>query len=186
MRFAVGEEPTSWVATLPALPARDVGVLVPAESGAAYLTADGHLLLSRDGERWVRSRWTPWGRHPTKLWAPGRDYTVDLPTGDRRGALHTVWVDRREGEGGHLYLATWQPQGEWTTLADVEPEIRTLNDERLGYSEIVVARPDDWVLLSGCVNTANGPGLVLRTFGPDGLTRPRFLPLRPGTAPGAP
>ena len=184
VRFAIGEKPQSWLASLPSLPARDVGVLVPAEDGAAYLTADGHLLLSRDGEHWVRSRWTPWGQHPTRLWAPGRDYTVDLPTGDRHGALHAVWIDRREGESGRLYLTTWQPRGEWKTLVGLHPEISTLNGERLGYSEIVVAGPGTWVLLSGCVNTANGPGLVLRTFGPDGLTRPRFLPLRPAVVPG--
>ena len=180
-RFALGEEPQSWLATLPSLPAGDIGVLVPVEGGAAYLTAEGRLLISRDGERWVRTRWVPWGQHATKLWAPGRDYTLDLPTGDRRGPLHAVWIDRRPGQA-RLYLSTWRPRGEWSTLAAVHPEISTLNGERLEYSEIVVAGPDTWVLLTGCVNTANGPGMVLRTHGPEGLTRPRFLPLVPGVS----
>ncbi len=186
MRFSASEEPTAWLATLPSLPADEVGVLVPARKGAAYLTARGRLLLSRDGRRWVRSRWTPWGDHPTRLWSPGRDYSLDLPTGDRRGALHAIFVDRREPERQHLYLVTWEPEGKWSRVADLDADILTLNGERLDFSEIALAAPDTWVLLAGCVNTANGPGLVVRTVGSEGLTRPRFLPLRPGEAPVAP
>jgi hypothetical protein len=180
-RFAVGEEPQSWLATLPSLPASEIGVLVPVDGGAAYLTAEGRLLLSRDGGSWVRTRWVPWGQHPSRLWAPGRDYRLDLPTGDRRGPLHAVWIDQRPDQA-RLYLTTWRPGGEWTTLVGLHPEISTLNGERLDYSEIVVAGPDTWVMLTGCVNTANGPGMVLRTLGPGGLTRPRFLPLVPGVS----
>lgn len=180
VRFAVGENPVTWLATLPSLPAEEVGVLVPAQAGAAYLTASGRLLLSRDGQRWVRSRWTPWGDHPTRLWTPGRDYTLDLPSGDRQGRLHAVFIDRRDGQAGHLHLTTWEPRGEWSRVADFHSEISTLNGERLDYSEIALAAPGTWVLLAGCVNTANGPGLVLRTVGKEGLTRPRFLPLMPG------
>lgn len=183
VRFAVGSEPATWVSTLPALDAEQVGVLVPAEGGAAYLTAEGRMLLSRDGTKWVRSRWVPWKKHPTRLEVPGRDYTLDLPTGDRRGPLHALWVDRRAGEGGQLHLTRWSPAGDWAQVAELEPEITTLDGARLGYSEIVVARPGVWVLLTGCVNTANGPGLVLRTAGAEGVTRPRFIPLRPGEMP---
>jgi hypothetical protein len=180
LRFAVGAEPQVWVPTLPALAAEQIGVLVPVRGGAAYLTADGRLLLSHDGgERWVRSRWTPWGSHPTRLWTPGKDFTVDLPTGDRRGDLAALWVDRRDGQEGQLYLTTWSPTADWATLTDMAPRITTLNGDVLGYNDMVLASPDTWVLLTGCVNTANGPGLVLRTYGPAGLTRPRFLPLRP-------
>lgn len=185
VRFAVGEKPQVWVDTLPALASEQVGVLVPVESGAAYLTAEGRMLLSPDGARWVRSRWVPWKKHPTRLAAPGRDYTLDLPTGDRRGPLHALWVDRRVGEGGQLHLTRWSPAADWDEVAEVEPEVTTLDGAKLGYSEIVVARPGVWVLLTGCVNTANGPGLVLRTAGAEGVTRPRFVPLRPGELPVA-
>jgi hypothetical protein len=180
LRFTVGREPEIWVPALPALAAEQIGVLVPVRGGAAYLTADGRLLLSRDGgEHWLRSRWTPWGSHPTRLWTPGKDFTVDLPTGDRRGDLAALWVDRRAGEGGHLYLSTWNPTEDWKALADLAPRVTTLNGDRLDYTEMILASPGKWVLLTGCVNTANGPGLVLRTYGPAGLTRPRFLPLTP-------
>jgi len=179
MRFSASEAPTAWLATLPSVPADDVGVLVPARSGAAYLTASGRLLLSRDGQRWVRSRWTPWGAHATRLWSPGKDYTLDLPTGDRRGELHAIFIDRREPDAQQLHLVTWEPEGEWSRVADLSVAITTLNGESLDYSEIVLAAPDTWVLLAGCVNTANGPGLVVRTVGAEGLTRPRFLPLVP-------
>jgi len=180
VRFAVGERPASWVATLPSLSAEEVGVLVPVGDGAAYLTAEGRLLLSRDGERWVRSRWSPWGKNAERLWHPGRDYTVDLPTADRRGELNALWIDRREGSAGRMTLITWDPTTDWQALAEADAEIKTLDGTRLPYAELVVARPGVWVLIAGCVNTANGPGLVLRTYGGEGLTRPRFLPLRPG------
>lgn len=186
VRFAAGGEPETWLPALPELAAEDVGVLVPVEGGAAVLTAAGRLLYSRDGERWLRSRWTPWPAHPTRLHVPGRDYSVDLATGDRRGPLHTVWIDRRDDAEGRLHLARWSPGGGWTAVAEMEPAVTTLDGARLGYSEIAVAAPGTWVLLAGCVNTANGPGLVLRTHGPEGLTRPRFLPLVPAAPPQGP
>jgi hypothetical protein len=57
--------------------------------------------------------------------------------------------------------------------------VTTLDGATLPYADFFVVRPGQWLLLTGCVNTANGPGLVLRTYGEKGLSAPRFLPLQP-------
>ncbi|HEX2252134.1 MAG TPA: hypothetical protein VHQ65_02575 [Thermoanaerobaculia bacterium] len=186
--FAAGEAPRAWVSSLPKLPPERRGVVVPVDGGgAAYVTGDGGLFLSGDGgASWASTRWTPWGRTPTRIWTPGRDFTVDLPTGDRRGPLHLVWFDRRKSGDERILLTEWSPRRDWRLLSGVAAKISTLNEVSLDYQEVLVLRPGVWVLLSGCINTVNGPGLVLRTYGPAGLSAPRFLPLRPGRAAAVP
>jgi hypothetical protein len=178
-RFALGEAPAAWLESLPKLEARRTGVLVPVLPGAGYVTSDGELFLSDDGAAWVRTRWTPWGRTPTRIWTPGRDYVADLPASDHRQALSVVWFDRRRPDNERLVLTDWSPRRDWRVLADLAPVVTTLNGESLPYADFFVIRPGHWLLLSGCVHTANGPGLVIRTYGDRGLSAPRFLPLQP-------
>ncbi len=181
-RFRRAAAPETWVSGLPEVGRERRGVLVPVGGeAAAYVTSDGLLYLSRDaGARWVRTLWTPWGRHPTRIWTPGRDFTVDLPVGDRRGPLAMVWFDRRDPDAERLLLTEWAPPADWRLLAELAPGARTLNDDALEFDDFVALGPDAWLLSAGCVNTANGPGLVLRTYGAQGLTPARFLPLTPG------
>jgi hypothetical protein len=179
-RFASAAPPAAWLTALPRLGPERGGVLVPVLGGAAYLTDDGSLFLSDDGATWVRTRWTPWGRQPTRIWTPGHDYTLDLPAADHRGPLGVVWIDRRRSDRERLLLTEWSPQGDWRLLSELAADITTLNGDSLPYTDFFVLRPSEWLLLSGCAHTANGPGLVLRTYGPGGLSPARFLPLRPG------
>lgn len=178
-RFALGEKPEAWLESLPRLQAQRSGVLVPVVPGAGYVTSDGELFLSEDGAAWVRTRWTPWGRTPTRIWTPGRDFVADLPASDHRQALSVVWFDRRRPEKERLVLTEWSPRRDWRVLADLAPVVTTLNGESLSYADFFVIRPGHWLLLTGCVHTANGPGLVIRTYGDRGLSAPRFLPLQP-------
>lgn len=178
-RFAIGEEPAVWLATLPKLQSRRTGFLVPVLPGAGYVSSDGELFLSEDGASWVRTRWTPWGRMPTRIWTPGRDFLLDVPASDHRDALSVVWFDRRRPDQERLVLTDWSPRRDWRVLADLAPSVTTLNGETLPYADFFVVGPGRWLLLTGCVNTANGPGLVIRTYGERGLSAPRFLPLQP-------
>lgn len=178
-RFALGEEPAAWLDALPKLPPDRIGSLVPVPPGAGYVSADGELFLSADGVSWVRTRWTPWGRMPTRIWTPGRDFLIDVPASDHRGALSVLWFDRRRPEQERLVLTEWSPHRDWRVLADLGPAVTTLDGATLPYAEFFVIRPGHWLLLTGCVHTANGPGLVIRTYGDQGLSAPRFLPLQP-------
>jgi len=183
--FAAGEAPSTWLRGLPKIGSERRGVLIPVgRQGAAYVTADGGLFLSTDaGASWSRSRWSPWGRTETRIWSPGQDYELDVPAGDRRGPLALVWFDRRYPDRQRVLLTEWSPPSDFRLLSELAPEVSTLNDQQLPFTELVILRPGAWALLTGCVNTANGPGLVLRTYGRQGLSRPRFLPLGPGLPP---
>ncbi|HEX6202694.1 MAG TPA: hypothetical protein VF100_06815 [Thermoanaerobaculia bacterium] len=178
-RFALGEQAAAWLEALPKLPPDRIGALVPVPPGAGYVSADGELFLSADGVSWARTRWTPWGRLPTRIWTPGRDFLIDVPASDHRGALSVLWFDRRRPERERLVLTEWSPRRDWRVLADLGPAVTTLDGATLDYADFFVVRPGHWLLLTGCVNTANGPGLVLRTYGEKGLSAPRFLPLQP-------
>ena len=183
--FAAGEAPSTWLRGLPKLGAERRGVLLPVgRRGAAYVTSDGGLFLSTDaGASWTRSRWSPWGRSETRIWSPGQDYELDVPAGDRQGPLSLVWFDRRYPDRQRVLLTEWSPAGDFRLLSELAPEVSTLNDQQLPFTEIVILQPGAWALLTGCVHTANGPGLVLRTYGAGGLSRPRFLPLGPAAPP---
>jgi hypothetical protein len=155
----------------------------PGASGAAavYLDADNLVYLSRDqGASWARSEWTPWGVQRARVWRPGRDYTVDVPLGDRRGPFLLAWFDRRDRAEERLLLTAWTPDDGWRALAELPAEVVTLDGQRLNYNLLLAPRPGAWLLATGCVFTRTGPGLVLRTWDDaGGLSAPRFVELRP-------
>jgi hypothetical protein len=199
-RFTAGAPPATWVAGLPALPPERRGELlpggvtggVPAAAGAddapaplaavaaVYVDAGGRFYLSEDGgATWRRSEWTPLGETRARLWQPGRDYAVDLPAGDRRPPLAVAWFDRREPGAERLHLTTWSPGRGWAEAAALPPATTTLDGAVLVYDHLLRPAPDAWLLVAGCVHTTAGSGLALRTAGPEGLSRPRFVPLVP-------
>jgi len=190
-RFTAGGPPETWVAGLPALPPERRGELLPggvaggvpaavAAVAAVYLDAGGRFYLSEDaGKSWRRSEWTPWGETRARLWQPGRDYAVDLPAGDRRPPLAVAWFDRRDPEAARLHLTAWSPGAGWSATAALPPTITTLDGAVLAYDHLLRPAPGAWLLVTGCVHTTAGSGLALRTAGPEGLSKPRFVPLLP-------
>lgn len=181
-RFSASGQPETWLLGVPALPEERRGEAVPAAGGVAYLDADGQVYLGgANGGSWERSTWTPWGAQRGQLLRPGHDYSVDLPLGDRRGPLALAWFDRRtagSGEGTRLALSTWAPGAGWRPIADLAPEVVTLDQVHLPFEHLVVTRPGAWLLLSGCARTAAGSGLVLRTYRDGSLSPPQFVPIR--------
>lgn len=181
-RFSAGAPPTAWVSSLPKLAPERRGELVPAgAAGGAALLDTSYALYTTgdDGGSWQRQRWTPWGSPKAQLWQPGRDYWLDLPAYDRNGPLALAWFDRRRRDEHRLVLTAWEPGSGWRTAASLPPETRTLDGAVLSFDHLLRPAPDRWVLLSGCVMTASGPGVATRTVGADGLSSPRFLPLVP-------
>lgn len=186
-RFAGGGPPVAWLKGLPSVPPGQEGEAVPLPGAVAYVDAAGSVYLSRDdGVRWARSQWTPWGVQRTESWQLGRDYSVDLPAGDRAGALPLAWFDRRDRDRERLILTEWAPGGAgggggaWRTLADLPAEVVTLDGQHLPFTQLYTPRPGSWLLLAGCVFTRTGSGLVVQTYDPaGGLTPPRFVELRP-------
>jgi hypothetical protein len=185
-RFTAGAPPATWVAGLPALPPERRGELLPGGvaggvPAAVYLDAGGRFYLSEDGgASWRRSEWTPWGESRARLWQPGRDYGVDLPAGDRRPPLAVAWFDRRDPGAERLHLTTWSPGRGWVEVAALPPATTTLDGAVLTYDHLLRPALDAWLLLAGCVHTTAGSGLALRTAGPEGLGKPRFVSLAPG------
>jgi hypothetical protein len=184
-RFTAGGPPETWVAGLPALPPERRGELLPGGvtrgvPAAVYLDAGGRFYLSEDGgESWRRSDWAPWGETRARLWQPGRDYSVDLPSGDRRPPLAVAWFDRRQPGAERLHLTSWSPGRGWAETAALPPATTTLDGALFTWDHLLRPAQDSWLLLTGCVNTAAGPGLAVRTTGPGGLSKPRFVPLLP-------
>ena len=185
VRFTAAEPPASWISGLPALPPERRGELLPGgvaggAVAAVYLDAGGRFYLSEDGgASWRRSDWAPWGQTRAQLWQPGRDYTVDLPLGDRRPPLAVAWFDRRDRAAERLHLTAWNPLRGWTETAALPPAATTLDGVDLTWDHLLRPSRDSWLLLAGCVHTAAGPGLAVRTAGPEGLAKPRFIPLLP-------
>jgi hypothetical protein len=180
--FLASGPPEVWVQGLPDLPpARRGAVVSLTAASAAYLSADGAIYLSSDsGKSWRRSTWTPWGSTGTTgIWRQGKDYWIDLPSGDRRGPLELAWFDRRTPDQESLFLTRLNPTGEWSVLAHSKSEIRTKNDDRLEVSHVLSPRSGTLVLLSGCAATAGGSGLVVRIFDKGALSEARFVPIRP-------
>ena len=181
-RFASGAAPETWLHGLPKVSPGDDGEVAALAGAVAYLDAAGAVYLSRDdGASWVVSRWTPWGVTRTQLWQLGRDYTVDLPAGDRGRALPLAWFDRRDRDRERLVLTEWTSAGDWRTLAELPTEVVTLDGQHLPFDLLITPRPQSWLLLAGCVYTRSGPGLALQTYSPaGGLSPPRFVELRAG------
>jgi hypothetical protein len=179
--FVASGPPEVWVQGLPDLPpARRGAVVSLTGGGAAYLSADGAIYLSADsGKSWRRSTWTPWGAGTTGIWRQGKDYWIDLPTGDRRGPLELAWFDRRTPDEEALFLTRLNPAGDWAVLAHSKSEIRTKNDDRLEVSHVLSPHAGTLVLLSGCAATAGGSGLVVRIFEKGALSEARFVAITP-------
>ena len=181
--FSASGRPGTWVTGLPGVTAERRGQVLPlAGTSAAYVSGDGVVYLTDDsGKAWRRSTWTPWGTQQgtTGMWRQGSDYWVDLPFGDHRGALRLVWYDRRRAEEV-VVLTRLTPSGAWARLAEVPSDVRTKSGEKLAVTQVLVPQGDVWILLSGCAATAEGSGLVLRTFDGTTLSPARFVALKPG------
>ena len=176
-RFRAAATPDLWAAGVPALPPERRGQLLAlSERDAAYLAADGAVYGSNDsGASWKRSTWTPWGLSTGGTWRQGTDYWVDLPLGERRGALQLAWFDRRVASNERLILARRDPDGTWVQLAESPSAIRTKDGDHLAVSHVLLPREGRWLLLSGCVATKEGSGLVLRTYDGRQLSEPKLL-----------
>ncbi|HVT59864.1 MAG TPA: hypothetical protein VHR45_15870 [Thermoanaerobaculia bacterium] len=197
--FSASAAPRTWVQGLPGLAANRRGqVIALAGTSAAYLSADGVAYLSADGGKsWRRSVWTPWstggapdqagGDATVGMWRQGTDYGVDLPFGDHRGALRLVWFDRRNPAEEKVLLTRLTVAGDWVLVGEAPAEVRSKSGERLPITQVLVPHGDSWLLLSGCAATAEGSGLVLRTYEGGQMSAPRFVPIetrgRPGAAP---
>jgi hypothetical protein len=178
--FSASGPPEAWVTGLPSLPAARRGQLVALTGrSAAYVSGDGVVYLSDDsGKKWRRSIWNPWGAKDTVgIWRQGTDYWVDLPFGDHRAALRLAWFDRRRPSDEVLVLTRLGTGGDWIRLADAPAEVKSRNDERLPVTQVLV-QGDTWLLISGCAATAEGSGLVLRTFDGKAVSAVKLLPLR--------
>jgi hypothetical protein len=180
--FSASGPPATWVVGLPGVaPNRRGQLLALPGSAVAYISADGAAYLSADaGKTWRRSTWTPWGGGDTTgIWRQGNEYGIDLPLGDHRGALQLVWFDRRIPASEQVVLTRLAPTGDWVQLGQAPSDVTTRNGDHLPVTQVLVPRPDSWILLSGCAATAGGPGLVLRSFDKGHLSEPRFVPLHP-------
>jgi hypothetical protein len=111
-------------------------------------------------------------------WRQGKDYWVDFPFGDHRGALRLVWYDHRVPDEEKIVLSRLTPSGDWIKLTEIPGEVKTKNGEKLGITQILVPKGDNWLLITGCAATAQGSGLVLRVFDGKTISEPRFVPLQ--------
>ena len=179
--FSASGPPETWVSGLPGIKAERRGQLIALTgTSAAYVSGDGVVYLSGDsGKTWRRSTWTPWGTQgAVGIWRQGKDYWVDFPFGDHRGALRLVWFDHRVPEQEKVVLSRLTPSGDWLKLTEIPGEVKTKNGEKLGITQILVPKGDNWLLITGCAATAQGSGLVLRVFDGKTISEPRFLPLK--------
>ena len=182
--FSSSGSPENWVTAVPTLEADRRGQLVALNgSSAAYLSADGVVYLSDDsGKKWRRSTWTPWGAPEiVGSWLQGKDYWVDMAFGSQLGGLRLIWYDRRvPSQGERILLTRLTPGGGWATLAEAPSDIRSKNGDHLQIAHVVVPKGDAWLLLSGCVATAQGSGVVVRSFDGKALSDPRFVAFSTG------
>ena len=179
--FSASGPPETWVTGLPGIKAERRGQLIALTgTSAAYVSGDGVVYLSADsGKTWRRSTWTPWGiQDVVGSWRQGKDYWVDFPSGDHRGALRLVWYDHRVPNEEKIVLSRLTQSGDWLKLTEIPGEVKTKNGEKLGITQILVPKGDDWLLLTGCAATAQGSGLVLRVFDGKAMSEPRFVPLK--------
>ncbi|HEX4960872.1 MAG TPA: hypothetical protein VF173_08540 [Thermoanaerobaculia bacterium] len=181
--FSASGPPEAWVTGLPSLPAARRGQLIALNGrSAAYVSGDGVVYLSDDaGKAWRRSTWTPWeSKDAVGIWRQGKDYWVDLPSGDHRATLRLAWFDHRRPSDAVLVLTRLGTGGEWQRLTESPAEVKTKNDERLPVTQVLVPQGDTWLLLSGCAATAEGSGMVLRVFDGKAVSAARFLALKAG------
>lgn len=179
--FSASGPPQIWVSGLPSVPKERQGQLIALTGTSdAYVSGDGVVYLSGDsGKTWRRSTWTPWGSNETVgIWRQGHDYWVDFPFGDHQGSLRLVWFDRRRPAEEFIVLTRLNQNRDWVRLAEAPSEIRTKNGERLPVTQVLVPQGETWLLLSGCVATAQGSGLVLRVFDGKQLSEAKLVPLQ--------
>ncbi len=186
--FSASGEPQAWVSGLPGITVARRGQLIALTgTSAAYVSGDGVVYLSDDsGKKWRRSTWTPWGgatQDTVGIWRQGKDYWVDFPFGDHRGALRLVWFDRRVAAEEKVILTRLTPSGDWIKLAELPSEVKTKSGEQLAITQILVPKGDDWILLTGCAATPGGSGLVLRVFDGKSLSDARFVAMQTGVKP---
>jgi len=179
--FSASGPPEAWVSGVPGVPAGRRGQLIALTgTSAAYVSGDGVVYLSDDsGKNWRRSTWTPWGgkSEAVALWRQGKDFWVDFPFGDHRGALRLVWFDRRRPSEEVVVLTRLTQSGDWVRVTEAPGQVKT-KSEQLPITQILVPKGDIWLLFSGCAATANGSGLVLRAFDGTSLSAARFVPIR--------
>lgn len=179
--FSASGPPETWVAGLPGVAAGRRGQLIALTgASAAYVSGDGVVYLSEDsGKSWRRSTWTPWGgkSEAVALWRQGKDFWVDFPFGDHRGALRLVWFDRRRPSEEVVVLTRLTQSGDWVRVTEAPGQVKT-KSEQLPITQILVPKGDVWLLFSGCAATANGSGLVLRAFDGASLSPARLVPIR--------
>ncbi|HXU45544.1 MAG TPA: hypothetical protein VN783_08460 [Thermoanaerobaculia bacterium] len=177
--FRASAPPALWVEGLPALPAERRGQLIAlSPRDAAYLASDGAVYASADaGKTWRRSTWTPWGQGTTGLWRQGTDYWVDLPLGERRGALQLAWFDRRVASNERLVLSRRDPGGAWVVLAEAPSALHGPGGESLDVSDVLLPKEGRWLVISGCAAAPAGAVLPVRTFDGHKLSEPRFVPI---------
>jgi uncharacterized Ntn-hydrolase superfamily protein len=184
--FAASGRPADWLSGLPELPPARRGQVLPLTgSAAAYLSGDGAVYLSRDGGKgWRRSLWTPWGGAGlTESWRQGTDFWVDMPLGAPEGRLQLAWFDRRMPSEEKLYLTELDGSAAWHVIAQGASEVRTRGEEKLAVSHLLAPRSGDWLLVSGCVATPEGSGLVVRTARAGAISAPRLVLLGTGAPP---
>ncbi|MEO6194437.1 MAG: hypothetical protein ABIS20_15615 [Thermoanaerobaculia bacterium] len=182
--FSASGPPQTWVSGLPGVTAERRGQLIALTgTSAAYVSGDGVAYISGDsGKAWRRSTWTPWGaKDMVGIWRQGKDYWVDFPSGDHRGALRLVWFDHRVAAEEKVVLTRLTPSGDWVRLIEVNGEVKTKSGERLPITQILVPKEDDWILLTGCAATAQGSGLVLRVYDGKNVSDARFVTMKTAT-----
>jgi hypothetical protein len=179
--FSASGQPEAWVAGLPGVTAARRGQLIALTgTSVAYVSGDGVVYLSDDsGKTWRRSTWTPWGgkSEAVALWRQGKDFWVDFPFGDHRGALRLVWFDHRRPSEEVVVLTRLTQSGDWVRVTEAPGQVKT-KSEQLPITQILVPKGDVWLLFSGCAATANGSGLVLRAFNGTSLSPARFVPIQ--------
>jgi hypothetical protein len=177
-QFSAAAKPRRWLDALPQGTRSAGGQLVwLGGKAAAYLGTDGTLSTTADGgTTWQPPRWQPWSRGEGDLaWRAGRDYSFELPDGERADPFGALWNDRHVTDKPMLYLAARSAEGSWRSLAATPPGILTEAGDRLGYNHILRFAGERWVLATGCVARQGGAALAFRRYANGTLGAPELL-----------
>jgi len=171
-RFVPDGPARSWLAALPDLPGEQMAEVFPGNlpQTAVVLTAEGAAFRTGDGgTTWRRTGWSPPAAEGPEVW-------LDRPTGDRSGPPGAVWVDAKAPRPALILteLADREDGASgWKEVARIPSEVVTDTGVSLTFEHYL--RPDGrrWWLLTGCVDTPQTSGLVVR--GPEDPADPRFV-----------